>query len=128
MSLRQHEIPTHLNVEDKLVFGLTMRQFLYVLVGCSTAYGWWEQAVDAPSALRVALSGVCVLLAVALALLRPFGRPLEEWLLAGLLYAASPRSSCWQPREPDPADWRPAGAAWQELAPNLVWANEESRT
>ena len=39
MRNRQHEIPTHLNVEDKLVFGLTMRQFLYIIVGCSVAYG-----------------------------------------------------------------------------------------
>jgi len=109
------------------LFGLTMRQFLYVLVGCSTAYGLWEQAIDAPSALRVAVSVSCVLIAVALALLCPLGRPLEEWLLAGVLYAASPRCSRWQPREPDLADWRPAGAAWQELAPDLAWADEEHR-
>jgi hypothetical protein len=125
MKSRQHEIPTHLNVEDKLVFGLTMRQFLYVLVGCSTAYSLWEQAVDVPSVLRVAVCGVCLVLAFALALVRPFGRPLEEWLLAGALYARSPRVSSWRPREPEPSHWRPAGAAWQELAPNLVWADED---
>ncbi|HEY3058964.1 MAG TPA: PrgI family protein [Chloroflexota bacterium] len=127
MTTRQHEIPTHLNVEDKVLFGLTMRQFLYILVGCSTAYGLWEQALDAPSAVRVAISGLCLVLAVALALLCPFGRPLEEWLLAGLLYFAAPRSSCWRQRDPDPTDWRPASGAWQELAPNLVWADEEIR-
>ena len=39
MRNHQHEIPTHLNVEDKLLLGLTMRQFLYLIVGCSVASG-----------------------------------------------------------------------------------------
>jgi PrgI family protein len=125
MPSRQHEIPTHLDVEDKLLLGLTMRQFLYVLVGSSGAYGLWEQSVSAPLAVRLAMAGACLIVAVALALLRPLGRPLEEWLLAGVLFASSPRSSVWQPCEPDPADWRPANAAWQELAPNLMWASDE---
>lgn len=122
---RQHEIPTHLDVEDKLLFGLTMRQFLYVLAGSSIAYGLWEQTVGALLLVRLAIAGVCLSVAVGLALLHPLGRPLEEWLLAGLLFASSPRSSSWRPREPDPADWRPASAAWHELAPNLMWANAE---
>jgi hypothetical protein len=126
MHHRQHEIPTHLNVEDKLIFGLTARQFLYVLVGASLAYGLWEQTADAPSALRVSVTLACLLIGAALALVRPFGRPLEEWLLAGLVYTSRPRRSTWQPREPEAAEWRPARAGWQELAPNLIWAEDES--
>jgi hypothetical protein len=79
----------------------------------------------APSALRMALTGLCLAVAVALALVRPYGRPLEEWLLAGALYAASPRSTSWRVSDPDPSDWRPASAAWRELAPSLVWADAE---
>jgi hypothetical protein len=125
MRARHHEIPTHLDVEDKLVFGLTARQFLYVLVGSSLAYGLWEQAATAPSPLRVAVTAACLVVAAALALLRPFGRPLEEWLLASVLFFGSPRSSTWQSEEPDAASWRPVVVNWQDLAPSMVWADEE---
>jgi hypothetical protein len=32
MTLTHHEVPTHLDVEDKVLYGLTVRQFLYLLV------------------------------------------------------------------------------------------------
>ena len=126
MTTRQHEIPTHLNVEDKLVFGLTARQFLYVLVGGTLAYAVWDQASMAPSALRVSVTAVCLLASTVIALFRPLGRPLEAWILAVLLYCSTPRRCTWQPREPEAADWRPALVGWQELTPNLIWAEEES--
>ena len=44
MTLAHHEVPTHLNVEDKVLFGLTVRQFLIVLVGCLASYALWQQA------------------------------------------------------------------------------------
>ena len=126
MPTRQHEIPTHLDVEDKLLFGLTARQFLYVLMGASTAYALWEQLVTAPAALRIGVPIVCMLVAVAMALLRPFGRPLEEWLVASLIYSGRPRRATWGTREPALSDWRPASAAWHELAPNAVWAEGDA--
>jgi len=35
MPITHHEVPTHLDVEDKVLYGLTVRQFLYLLVGSS---------------------------------------------------------------------------------------------
>jgi hypothetical protein len=122
MPSAHHEVPTHLDVEDRVLFGLTVRQFLYLLVGSSASYGLWDQLQDAVAVARFGCVSLCVLLTVAFALLRPGGRPLEEWLVAGLAYLATPRRSTWQPREPVAADWRPAAARWQELAPSLVWA------
>lgn len=39
--MNRHEIPTHLNVEDKAVLGLTMRQLMTVAIGLGLglAYG-----------------------------------------------------------------------------------------
>jgi hypothetical protein len=125
MRHRQHEIPTHLNVEDKLLLGLTARQFLYVLVGTSLSYGAWNQLIDVPTPVRVAIVGVCLLATAAQALLRPHGRPLEEWLLAGCAYAVTPRRTTWRPPEPEEHDWRPAAGAWHELVPNLSWHDED---
>jgi hypothetical protein len=123
---RQHEVPTHLNVEDKVVFGLTVRQFLYMLVGSSATYSMWDQSTALPAALRVGLAVACVSLTLAFALLRLANRPLEEWLAAGMVYLASARRSTWQPREPDPVNWRAANVSWQELVPSLSWAQEEA--
>ena len=126
MRRRQHEVPTHLNVEDKLLYGLTVRQFLYLLVGTSLCYGLWDQSAGAPLALRGTIIGACLLVTVALALLRPHGRPLEEWLLAACVYVATPRQATWRPREPDPGDWRPAAGAWHPLTPSLTWVDEDT--
>jgi hypothetical protein len=122
---RPHEVPTHLNVEDKLLFGLTVRQFLYVLVGSSVTYTLWEQTSGSVDVIRVCLASVCVLVTLAFALLRPADRPLEEWLAAALVYLSSPRRSIWRPDEPEPGHWRPASGGWEELAPSLSWAEDE---
>jgi hypothetical protein len=121
---RHHEVPTHLNVEDKVLFGLTVRQFLYMLVGSSVTYTLWEQSAGLTDPARIAIGVVCVLITLAFALLRPADRPLEEWLAAALVYAASPRHSTWQPVEPEVLDWRPSAGGWQELAPSLSWADD----
>jgi hypothetical protein len=125
MKNTNHEVPTHLDVEDKVLFGLTVRQFLYLLVGSSASYSLWEQSIGLGEAPRATLVGLCLAVTLAVALVRPAGRALEEWLAAALVFAASPRQSTWQPREPLATDWRLAGASWQELAPSLVWAGDE---
>ncbi|HEV7666725.1 MAG TPA: PrgI family protein [Chloroflexota bacterium] len=126
MSLH-HEVPTHLNVEDKVLLGLTVRQFLYILVGSSASYALWGQMAGFGDAPRIACVTLCAAVALAFALLRPAGRPLEEWLAALLLFCAAPRSATWQAAEPLLADWRPVGATWQELTPSPVWAEDDER-
>src|SRR5215472_4275405 len=124
--IKQHEVPTHLDVEDKLVFGLTVRQFLYMLVGSSISFMLWEEAAARGYVVRVGLVAVSVAMTLAFALLRIAGRPLEEWLVAAWMYVATPRSYTWQPREPHPADWLPSGVSWQEFAPSASWVEDES--
>jgi hypothetical protein len=123
--IKHHEVPTHLNVEDKVLFGLSVRQFLYLLVGSSATYSLWEQTAPLAEVVRVGLAAVSVCITVAFALVRPAGRPLEEWMVVGLVYLGSPRRVVWRPPEPDAAEWRPSGAAWQELTPSVAWAEDE---
>ena len=40
---RVYELPTHLQVEDQLIAGLTARQLVRLLVGACLAYGAWDQ-------------------------------------------------------------------------------------
>jgi hypothetical protein len=121
--MTRHEVPTHLNVEDTLLLGLTARQ-LGVLVGCAAlAYRLWLQWPALPLGVRFGLAGVCVLVGLLVAFVRPGERPLEQWALAGLAYLATPRRATWAVAEPRPSDWRPAGASgWVERTPALGWA------
>ena len=121
MAAKRHEIPTHLNVEDKAFYGLSARQFMYLTIGLATSYGLWNQWPALPVAARLALAAVCFALAAALALVRPHGQGLEEWAFIVLHYAAAPKASVWRPREPDPAACRPSAARWAELSPRPAW-------
>ena len=130
MAPQRHEIPTHLNVEDKAFYGLSVRQFTYLTVGFATSYGLWNQWPGLPDATRLALAAACVALTLALALVRPHGRGLEEWAFVVLHYVAMPRVGVWRPRDPDPDSWRPSASRWAELTPRLVWmaSHDENET
>src|SRR5687767_14904880 len=92
---RVYELPTHLQVEDALLLGLTPRQLVRLAVGASLAYGAWAQAAGLSTGLRVTLTVVLALLGLLLALVRPGGRPLDQWLLAALFFAVQPRRRQW---------------------------------
>ena len=125
MTAAHHEVPTHLNVEDKVLFGLTARQFLYMLVGSSAGYALWDQTGWLGDPVRVASVVISLGTALAFALVRPADRALEEWLVAALVYACAARTATWQRREPRAEDWRALGISWQELTPSLVWAEDD---
>jgi hypothetical protein len=96
----RHEIPTHLNVEDKAFYGLSVRQFTYLTVGLACAYGLWQQWPVLPMVLRLGLAAACLLAALTVALVRPHGRGLEERFFVLLHYLSIPRAAVWRPREP----------------------------
>ena len=50
---RVYELPTHLQVEDQLVAGLTARQLLRLMLGASLAYSVWDQADWLPDEVRL---------------------------------------------------------------------------
>src|SRR5215831_13831362 len=115
------EVPTHLNVEDTLLFGLTARQILRLVALLSVAYGVWDQ-VDLPTPIRASLVVLLALLGVTLALIQPGGRPLDQWVFAAAAFVLVPRRLAWRPQEPDAAEWRVAAASgWAELDLAIGW-------
>ena len=100
--MNKYEIPTHLHVEDKLLGGLTVRQVLYVSVGISLGYALWQhlQVLThiglAGVVLRVAICALPVVASLICGFAQPTGRPLEEWILAALRYAALPKVAVWR--------------------------------
>lgn len=99
-----HKVPTHMRLPDKVVFGLTARQLLILLIGGSASYDLWLQlhALNPFTALglmvRVAIAVLPVALAAALALISVAGRPLEIWLLVLFHYWQQPRTYVWRSR------------------------------
>ena len=125
MAQQRHEIPTHLNVEDRAFYGLTIRQVMYLTIGLSGGYGLWNQWPALPLIFRVGLIALCLFLALTFALLRPHGRNLDEWVFVALHHAAVPKASVWRRREPDLSDCDASTSDWEELTPRLQWKEEE---
>jgi hypothetical protein len=92
-----HEIPTHLDVEDRLLGPLTTRDALYLLVGASAAYGIWT-TTSLPTWARSTLAGITSLGALLCALVKIQGRPLDAWLGAGLVYLGLAKRTAWRSR------------------------------
>jgi hypothetical protein len=97
-----HKVPTHMSLPDKVVFGLTARQLLLLLIGCSLGYNLWlhlgelEALALTGQVLRIALALVPAALAAILALISVADRPLEVWLLVLVRYWQRPRVYLWR--------------------------------
>ncbi len=97
-----HKVPTHMNLPDKVVFGLTARQLLLLLVGCSLGYNLWlhlgvlDTLALPGQVLRIALALVPAVCAATLALISVADRPLEVWFLVLVRYWQRPRIYVWR--------------------------------
>jgi len=100
--LTTHKVPTHMSLPDKVVFGLTARQLLLLLIGCSLGYNLWVHlgvfvAFALPGqVLRIGLALVPAGIAVALAFIAVADRPLEVWLLVLVRYWQRPQVYLWR--------------------------------
>ncbi len=109
---QRHRIPTHLNIEDKAILGLTLREVACVGLGVLSGFAAYDRLAAAPPPLRL-LAGLLGLAGGAGgAFIRPLGRGLEEWCFVVLHYLATPRHALWHPRPPDPAGWATRGDEW----------------
>jgi hypothetical protein len=123
---RVYELPTHLNVEDNLLVGLSARQLLRVAVGASLAYGLWDNSTGLPTGLRIALTAVAAGLGLLVALLEPGRRPLDQWTLAFALFWLLPRRRLWRPAFQTPAN--PSDSeSWAELQITPGWLNHSPK-
>ncbi len=97
-----YKVPTHMNLPDKVVFGLTARQLLLLLFGCSLGYNLWLhlsvlEALALPwQVLRIVLALVPAVCAATLALISVADRPLEVWFLVLVRYWQRPRIYVWR--------------------------------
>jgi PrgI family protein len=122
---RVYELPTHLQVEDQLIAGLTARQLVRLMIGASVAYGVWDQAPWLSQEVRLALAAVLAATGVVFALLQPRGRALDSWLLTAVLFVVLPRQLVWRPGTAQQHKPRPDQAGWAELELHPEWVEPE---
>ena len=113
--LGKHEIPTHLEVEDKILFGLTVRQVLVLGFGLAIGYALWQHLGPAhtvtpgshflahaslsspvPAPLRILLAAIPFAGSAIVAFYRHGGRSAEDWMLAYARYLAAPKVCLWR--------------------------------
>lgn len=102
-----HQVPNHLETEDKFVLNLSMRQCVILFVALCMAYLMFNDifnAVTQPGlALGLALLGAFLtfLVGVALALVRVHKRGLDEWMIVLFMYTVQPKVYTWHFNKPD---------------------------
>src|SRR6266545_6177257 len=121
-----YEVPTHLNVEDAILFGLGAHQLVRLAAAGSVAYGVWDQAVALPAELRAPIAAVVGAVGLACAFVQPGGRPLDQWAFAAVLFVLAPRRLAWRRREPSVGSLLIERADWVELSPRVDWASQSA--
>ena len=92
--MREHEVPTHVQAEDRVIFGFTFPQIVAVTAVCALSYGAYRYAPIGPSEARMALAVVFGLVGVAMIVGKVGGRRLPlvaadllKYRLGARLYA-----------------------------------------
>ena len=92
--MREHEVPTHVQAEDRVLLGFTFPQVVAVMAVCALSYGAYRYAPVGPSEVRTALAVVLGLVGVAMSVGKIGGRRLPlvaadllKYRLGARLYA-----------------------------------------
>ncbi len=74
--MREHEVPTHVQAEDRVLLGFTFPQVVAVMAVCAISYGAYRYAPVGPSEVRMALAVVFGLVGMAMVVGKIGGRRL----------------------------------------------------
>ena len=92
--MREHEVPTHVQAEDRVLLGFTFPQIVAVTAVCAISYGAYRYAPVGPSEVRMALAVVLGLVGIAMVVGKIGGRRLPlvaadllKYRLGARLYA-----------------------------------------
>jgi hypothetical protein len=89
-------VPLDVDLEDKLLYGLTPTRLVYLVLGLLAAFSTWS-AHWAPPPVRGACAVALAILAAIAAWGRWRGRPVDGWLSDIVIYVASTYRLRWTP-------------------------------
>ncbi len=95
--MREHEVPTHVQAEDKVLLWFTFPQIVAVVAVCALAYGVYHYLPFGPMAVRLAVGALIGIVGIALTVGKVGGRGLPlvaadllKFNLGARRYAGSP--------------------------------------
>ena len=95
--MREHEVPTHVQAEDKVLLWFTFPQIVAVVAVCAVAYGAYHYLPFGPMAVRLAVGALIGVVGIALTVGKVGGRGLPlvaadllKFNLGARRYAGSP--------------------------------------
>ncbi len=95
--MREHEVPTHVQAEDKVLLGFTFPQIVAVVAVCAVAYGVYRYFPFGPGGFRLGIAIVFGIAGIALTVGKVAGRGLPlvaadllKFKLGARRYAGSP--------------------------------------
>ena len=107
--MREHEVPTHVQAEDRVLLGFTFPQIVAVTAVCAISYGAYRYAPVGPSEMRMAIAVLFGLVGIAMVVGKIGGRRLPlvaadllKYRLGARLYAG-PVSQLVRSEPPAPA-------------------------
>ena len=107
--MREHEVPTHVQAEDRVLLGFTFPQIVAVTAVCAISYGAYRYAPVGPSEVRMAIAVILGLVGIAMVVGKIGGRRLPlvaadllKYRLGARLYAG-PVSQLVRAEPPAPA-------------------------
>ena len=74
--MREHEVPTHVQAEDRVLLGFTFPQIVAVTAVCAISYGAYRYAPVGPSEVRMAIAVLFGLVGIAMVVGKIGGRRL----------------------------------------------------
>ena len=90
--MQAHDVPTHLQAEDRVLLGLTFPQIVAGMAVLGLAYGVWQRAAFLPEGhWRIAAAVTFAILGLAAIVVRPGGRALPAVVLDLLRFALTPK-------------------------------------
>ncbi len=111
--MREHEVPTHVQAEDKVLLWFTFPQIVAVVAVCALAYGAYHYLPFGPMAVRLAVGVLIGVVGIALTVGKVGGRGLPlvaadllKFNLGARRYAGSPLEMT-KSEPPAPAEARP---------------------
>ena len=97
--MREHEVPTHVQTEDRVLLWFTFPQLVALMVVGASAYGIYRYAPLTAAELRLALAIVFGLLGIALIVGKVGGRRLPLVAADLLRFGLGPRHFAGPPSE-----------------------------
>ena len=90
--MQAHDVPTHLQAEDRVLLGLTFPQIVAAMAVLGLAYGVWQRAAFLPEGhWRIAAAVTFAILGLAGIVVRPGGRALPAVVLDLFRFALTPK-------------------------------------